>query len=573
MRLRTLILRSYDEINIFNIMSFQKFIKLVMCVFILLFSTSLQAQNSRVEFDLFGLTCFPFQEVSQYSYNFNIYGNDSWDSYQEIDFNKKSLRLGFGARLSYWFNNNFGLRIEALSWKKNQTSYDNSVFINYSYYTFYPYVSDKPTEISYEMDSDIPPKLSYRIYALSLNGILRKKIGNCTLDFYGGFTAFHSGGELKNLYFRRTRQGSHSTFLSEEVTFDYRFDFMSLGGNLGIDLSVPIAGNFVGLFGLKYFFGVSKEPRMFVSSMTDLDDYLLPVVMQGIDEITEHSQNGILKINPSSFALSLGLGYSKQYSVSPIKKKSKFRLMLFPGVSKMSQETSYERTFSIFEDGSGQCAQNIDLFNERPVLSYGAGSSFNFSSYWAIELSYQRQQKNLNVDSGPVVLYLDQLWKKYPKYQRPQSSMKLDEFNTSLVHYFPIQGAEILVSAGMNFARLSLTVKDLYFLYFHKPLTTDFVSFSGLYSAVGSSWILGANVGIGFQFPIIGPLEGRLSGNYNVYKKASIQIDIDDIELGEVWGYGDQTLNPDELQQQVSRDEVSINLSRLKIYFALIIRF
>jgi len=304
--LKMRILRSYEKIDIVNIMNFQNFLKLVMCVFILLLSNSLQAQNSKVEFTLFGLTSLPFQEVSQYSYNFNVYGNDSWDSNQEIDFNKKSLQLGFGARLSYWFNNSFGLRIEALSWKKNQTSYDNSVFIKYSYYPYYPSASDVPINISYGMDSDIPPELSYRVYALSLNGILRNKIGNCSLDFYGGFTVFQSGGELKNLYFRRIVPASHGAFLSEEVTFNNRFDFMSLGGNLGID------------------------------------------------EITERIQNGILKISPSSFALSLGLGYNHQYQVSPITKKSKFRLMLFSGVSKMNPETSYERTFSILEDGSGQ---------------------------------------------------------------------------------------------------------------------------------------------------------------------------------------------------------------------------
>ena len=103
--------------NIFYIIKFQRLLKTVISVFILLFSIPLQAQNSKVEFDLFGLTCFPFQEVSSYFYDFNVYRN-SWDSYQDIYFNKKNLQLGLGARLTYWINNNFGLRIESSSWKK-----------------------------------------------------------------------------------------------------------------------------------------------------------------------------------------------------------------------------------------------------------------------------------------------------------------------------------------------------------------------------------------------------------------------------------------------------------------------
>jgi hypothetical protein len=533
---------------------------------------SLHAQNSKVEFDLFGLTCFPFQEVSNYSYNFSVYGN-SWDSYQNIYFNKNKLQLGLGARLTYWSSNNFGLRVELLSWKKSQTSYANSVVIKYSYYPWYPYLSDEPVEVSYNIESDIPPELSYRINNLALNGLFRNKIGNFTLDLFGGIAVYHVGGVLKNIYFKRTQPSSHGTFLSEEFLFDNRFDFMSLGGNLGVDFSIPIGRNFIGFFGLKFFLGASKEPEMFVSSTEDEDDYMLSVVMGGIDQIKEHIRNSELKISPSSFTLNLGLGFRVPHSISPIVKKGKFLFMLTPGVAKMNPEISLERTFSIFEDGSGQCAQNIDLFNERLALSYGGGGSFNFSSNWAIELCYLHQQKELNVDSGPIIMYLDQQWKKHSRYKRPQSNMKLDEFSTSFVRYFPIQGAKILVSAGMNLARLSLSLKDLYFLYWYKPWTSDFVDFSGLYSTIGSRWILGANVGIGFQAPIFGPLEARLTGKYCIYKETGIQTEIDDIELADILGPGNKTkLNPNELQQQVSSNELFLDPSSFKINFSLIIR-
>lgn len=559
--------------NIFDIIKFQRLLKTVISVFILLFSIPLQAQNSKVEFDLFGLTDFPFQEVLSYSYDFNVYRN-SWDSYQDIYFNKKNFQLGLGARLTYWINNSFGLRIESSSWNQSQISYANSVVIKYSYYPWYPDLSDVPVEVSYNLESDIPPELLYKINALSLNGLLRKNIGNFTLDLYGGLAAYHMGGELKNIYFKRTEASSHGTFLSEEVIFHNRFDTVSIGGNLGADFSVPIVGNFVGFFGLKLFLGTIKEPTMFVSFMGDLDNYMFSFVMEGIDQIKEHIRNSILKINPSSFALNLGLRYRLPYSVSPIAKKGKFTLILTPGVSKMNPEISYERTFSIYEDGSGRCAQNIDLFNERLALLYGAGSSFHLSSNWAIELCYHHLQKELNVDSGPIILYLDQQWKKHSRYKRPQSNMKIDELKVSLVRYFPIQGAQIFVSAGMNLARLSLTVKDLYFLYWHKPYTTDYVNFSGLYSTIGSSRILGANVGIGFQVPIIGPLQGRLTGSYFIYKETGIQTEIDDIELGDIWGPGNKTqLNQNELQQLVSSNEYSINPSSLKINFALVVRF
>lgn len=508
----------------------------------------------------------------KYSYHFSVY-ESSWDSYQEVCFKKNSPQPGFGAGLTYWINNNFGLQVQAVSWKKRQAASDNFVSVKYSYFPWYPYFSDQPVEISYDLKSDVQPELTYRISAFSLNGVLRKKIGPVVLESFGGLTAYQVGGELENLYLKRTVASSHGTFNSDEVVFSNRFDFMSLGGNLGIDLAVPLGGNLEGFFGLKYFFGASKEPEMFVQSMDDLDGISTSVVIPGIDDLKDQIRYGSLKIGPSSLSLNLGLRYRPPYSISPQGNRGKFRFMLVLGVSKMNPELTYERTFLVTEDRSRLLSQNIDLFNKKLIGSYGIGGGFNFSRHWALELSYQRQPKDLDVDSGPIVLIEDQVWRRSIKYQRPQCRVKLDEFSLSLVRYFPIPGAEILASAGMNLARLSLPMKDLYFLYWHKPWTSDFVSFSGVYSMSGGSWILGAQMGLGIQFPLAGPLEGRLMGSYNLYREASILQVVKDYELDEeVYGFGDITdLSAGELKQTPT--EFLMNPSRLRLTFVLAIRF
>ena len=550
-----------------------KVFKPLVCVLVLLCSLPLQAQNSKVEVDLFGLGCLPLQEISHYSFNFNVFGSVAWDSYQVMEFKKNSLRFGLGARFSYWFDKYFGFRLEALSWSKKQKTVNNSVYINYSYTPSYPEIADEPVDVSYKAISDRAPELSYRINALSLNGIYRNKFGVVSLDVYGGLTAFHSSGALKNLYFYRTVLSSRSTFQSDETLFDSRFDFMSLGGNFGIDLSIPMAGDLFALFGLKYFFAGTQEPRMFIPSLSDPDETLNTVAIEGIDEIAERSRHGFLEVGPTTFAVNLGLGYSPQINISPVDKQHAYSLMLFPGISNMSLDTGYERTFSIFEDGSGQSAQSLNLFDEQPVLFLGIGGSYDLTDLWSVELRYLRQRKDVSVDSGPVVLYLDQDWKQYSTYQRPQGRIKLDEFCVSIGHKFPVLDAEFFMLAGLNLARIVLKVSDLYFLFNKSPLTSDFVSFTGLYSADGSSWVLGANVGAGFQFPIIGTLKGRLSGSYSIYKNTSVVVSVDDIELGDVWGYGEYALEPEELQPHVSHDVAFFNPSRFKIYFALIYGF
>jgi len=536
------------------------------------FAGYLQAQSSKIQLDLFGLGAFPLQEVQSYSYHFNVYQR-SWDSHQEVYFNNHSLRLGFGAGLTYWINDNFGFRVQAVSWKKQQVASDNDVFVRYSYLPWYPYFSDQPVEVAYNLKSNVQPELNYRVSAFSLNGVLRKKIGHFGLEAFGGLTAYQVGGELQYLYLKRTIPMSHMTFFSHEVVFSNRFDFMSWGGNLGLDLAFPLGGCFEGFLGLQYFFGGSREPEMYVQSMNPLDGELLSLVIPGIDDIKDHVRYGPLKISPSSLSLNLGLRYGLPYSASLPGGKGKLGFVLGLGVSRMNPDINYERTMLVTDDGSKQLSQNIDLFSKKLHTSYGGGACYDFSPHWGLELLYQHQPESLDVDSGPVTLIEDQVYKSVVKYQRPQTRVGLDEFSFSLVRYFPIPGARILVSAGMNLARLSLSQEELYFWYWYRPWTNYFVSFSGLYTTTGSSWLLGARAALGIQFPIAGPLEGRLMGNYNLYREASIPLAVKDYELdGDVYGYGDTTaLTTDQLKQAPT--ELLINPSRLRLTFDLVIRF
>ncbi len=162
--------------GILSIKTIPKLLGTGILVFLTVLTPSLQAQNSKIEFDLFGLNCFPFQEVSRYSYNFNVYG-DSWDSYQDMSFEKSSPHFGFGAGLTYWIQDHLGLRFQALSWKTQQTGFDNLVSIRYSYYPWYSYSSDQPVDVSYDFKGKVPPELDYRTSAFSLRAVWRTKIG------------------------------------------------------------------------------------------------------------------------------------------------------------------------------------------------------------------------------------------------------------------------------------------------------------------------------------------------------------------------------------------------------------
>jgi len=541
-------------------------------VFLIALAVSLPAQNSKIEFDLFGLNCFPFQEVSRYSYNFNAYG-DSWDSYQNISFAKSSPHFGFGAGLTYWIRDSFGFRFQALSWKTQQTSFDNLVSIRYSYYPWYPYFSEEPVEVSYDFKGKVPPELDYRTTAFSLSAVWRTKIGPVHLEASGGLTAYQIGGELRNLDLVRTIPASHGTFLSREVILGNRFDFMCFGGNLGVDLSVPLGGDFEGFLGLGYLFRSAKEPEMFVQTMDHVSGLETSVVIPGIDEIKDHIRYGPLKISTSYLTLNFGLRYRKPLETSAAGTGGKFRFMLVYGVSRMNPELTYERTVSVSDTGSRMLSQNIDLFNNRLVSSYGLGGGVNLSRHWALEVSYGHQPEDLDVDSGPVVFSGDQDYTRIIKYQRPQARIKLDEYGLSLVRYFPIPGAEIFASAGVNLARLSLSQGDLYFLYWKNSGTSDFVSFSGLYSTTGASWTCGGKADLGIQFPIIGPLEGRLVGGYSFYPRARIPLVVDTVTLDEeTWGWGELTdLSPSELKQTPT--ELLLNPSRFRLTFVLAIHF
>lgn len=526
----------------------------------------LHAQSSKIEIDLFGPVAFPLRQVQQYSYNFNAYGyGEGWDSYQEAYFKGHSVRLGFGAGLTYWISDGFGLRIQAASWNKQQVASDNFVSVKYSYIPWYPHIYP-PVEVTYDLKSDVQPGFNYRISAFSLNGVLRKKIGPVFVEPFAGLTVYQVGGELQNLYLSRTIPMSHQTFLSQAVVFSSRFDFMSLGGNLGLDLAFPFGGSFEGFLGLQYFFGGSGEPEMSAQSMIPLDTDFLSLVMPGIDLLKDLMRYGPLRISPSSLSLNFGLRYGLPYSVSSPGGKGKFGLMLGLGAFRMNPDISYERTVLVTDDGSYQLSQNIDLFSKKLHISYGGGACYDFSPHWGLELQYQHQPESLDVDSGPVMLIenLVHIHESIFGHQRPQARAGLDEFSLSLVRYFPISGARILVSAGVSLARLSLSLEDLSFWHW------NFVSSSGLYTTAGTSWLLGGRAAPGIQFPIASPLEGRLTGSYNFYRKASIPLTVKDFELDP--GVSDQSaLTPDLLKQ--SPAELMINPSRLRLAFDLVIRF
>jgi hypothetical protein len=181
----------------------------------------------------------------------------------------------------------------------------------------------------------------------------------------------------------------------------------------------------------------------------------------------------------------------------------------------------------------------------------------------------------MDVDSSPIVLIQDQKWRSTYNSQRPACRARLDEFGLSVVHFVPIPGAEVLLSGGASLARLALVMDEIYFLYWRRPWTNDFVSFSGLYATSGSRWILGANAGLGFQFPIIGPLQGRLWGAYFLYPTARVPAEVETIALDEnVYGSSsDRNLLPEELQPKLAPQEQEFNPSRLQIAFGLAIRF
>jgi hypothetical protein len=534
---------------------------------VLTFCAAVQAQESRVDLHLFGLASLPLQQLTSYRSTLNAYG-DSWDSYQDVVFEKSPLRLGWGAGLTYWLSREFGLEIEARSWTTRQASRDNSAHIEYSYFPWYPYPSDEPVNISYDLKSPLPPELTSRVTAFSLNGLWREKIGSVFLELSGGLTSYQVGGGFKDLYLYRTIPSSHGTFQSDEIAFATRFDFWSLGGNLGIGLAVPLGGNWEGFLGLKYFFGGSRDPEMLVESMDGLDGPVLSVVIPGIDDVKAHVRYGPAKISPSSLSLNLGLKFRPSITLDPAAGRKRFRLMLELGGSRLDPDLLLERTQYVTADQSRLLTQEIDLFNRKIVYSYGLGVGWMGSPRWGLELFYRHRQKEAAVDSGPIILEED-YWENIIHYQRPLAELKMDEWTLSLVRSFPIPGAEILVSAGGNIARLSLPLADVYFHYLDDPWTGNFVSYSGLYSTAGTAWTWGAQLGLGLRFKISGPLEGRITGGYNLYKTVQIPLAAAEIELDdETWGFGDiDPLDPELLK--ISPAEFPLDPSGFGLAFSL----
>ncbi|MBU1186641.1 MAG: hypothetical protein KJ908_07100 [Acidobacteria bacterium] len=549
-------------------------LSIAVIIFGLIPSTLLQAQSSRVEIELFGLNAFSLKNISDYTYRFNAYG-DSWDSYQETVFAKKSSRIGFGAGLTYWISDHVGLRLQGQTWSRSWTSSDNNVLIEYSYFPWYPNPSPDPVVVSYGLKSTIPPSLSYRIGALSLAGVLRTALGRLRLDFSGGLTVFQIGGDLQDIYFKRIIPSSHMTFLSEEFVYSSRFDFMSLGGIVGLDLSVPLGRNVEGAIGLKYLFGRSREPELFVASAADLDTYSMSVVLKGVDEIKGRIRSGDLEIDPSQVSLNLGVRFQIPSPVGPRSGGGRIILLFLPGVSGMNPDIGFTRTVLTAEDDSRRLEQSVALFYSKLLWSGGGGAGFRFSPRWAAELSYRRWDRELGVDSGVVVLVQDGKWRSGLKGQRPMVRAWLDEFGLSVVRFAPIPGGEVFVTVGANLSRLSLTMDEQYFLYWHKPWTSDFVSFSGLYSTAGYRWLLGASVGLGFQFPVAGPVEGRLATGYFFYPTAVVPAGVEEIVFDQaVSGIGDKTdLLPEELQARLDPKSFDFNPSRFQMSFGLAIRF
>ena len=540
----------------------------------LISSAQLQAQSSKVEIDLFGLKALSIKSVPAYTYWFNAYVN-SWDSYQEISFAEASSQLSAGGRLTYWISDRVGLCFQAQTWTSEQLSTDNSVLVHYSYYPWYPLPSPDLKVVSYSLKSPIPPALSYRVGALSFDGVLRVSLGRPKLEIYGGLTFFQVGGDLQDIYLKRIIPSSHMTFLSMEVNYSNRFDFFELGANLGVDLCFPLGGNFEGLVGLKYFIGSAKQPDFFVESMQDEDNYFSTVVLKGVDELKGLIRYGDPAVDPSTFSLHLGLKYKVPAQVAPPPGQGRFSLQFLPGVAKMNPEMNFTRTVLTAENGSRKLEQTIEIFNRKLLWFWGGGADFRFSPRWAVELNFRRWQKELDVDSNLVVLIQDQTSRSNLKGQRPLSRSTFDEFGLSVVHFIPIAGGEILVAAGANLSKLALTMDDLYFLYWYKPWTSDFVSYSGLYTAAGRSWVLGATVGLGCEFSIVGPLAVRLMGAYFLYPTASVPVDVQMVTLDEnVYGSGVITgLTPEELQTKLAPQTIDFNPSRIQFTCGLSFRF
>jgi hypothetical protein len=531
-------------------------------------SVSLPAQESRVSVHLFGLASSSLGQLSAFRSTHNVY-EDSWDSYQDVVFDKSPLRLGWGAGLTYWMSRNFGLEIEARGWSARQPSRDNAVHIEYSYYPWYPYPSDEPVHVSSDLESPLPPELSFRVYAFSLNGLWREKVGPLFLEISGGLTSYQVGGGFKDLYLYRTIPSSHGTFQSGEIVFATRFDFWSLGGNLGAGLAVPLGGNWEGFLGLKYFFGGSRDPEMLVESMEGLNGAVMSVVIPGIDDIKAHVRYGAAAISPSSLSVNLGLRFRPTLTLAPENEGKRLRLIVELGGSRLDPDLSLERTQNVTAEGSRFLTQEIGLFNRKVICSFGLGAGWRLSPRWGLELLYRHRQKAAAVDSGPIVLTEEGGWESVFRYQRPRAELKMDEWTFSLVRSFPIPGAEILVSAGANLARVSLPLTELYFQYFYEPWTSDFVSFSGLYSTSGTAWTWGAQLGLGLRFTITGPLEARIMGRYNLYRKAQVPTDAAEFVLDEeTWGFGNlDQLTPDMLKTRPA--EFPLDPSGFELAFSL----
>ncbi|MBM3294274.1 MAG: hypothetical protein FJY82_07080 [Candidatus Aminicenantes bacterium] len=530
--------------------------------------------QGRVDFELFGLKPLPLGGLASTVHHFNAYGK-SWDSFQRVVFDKASSPLGFGGGATYWLNGRFGLRLRLRTWRQEQASRDNEVRVEYSYTPWYPIPSPMPVVVSYELKSQAVPRFAFRVGALSLGGVCRAALGRGRLDFSGGLTLYQAWGEIANLYLKRVIPSSHMTFLSAEVAFTKRFDAWGAGGHFGLDFALRLGPGVEGWAGVEVLLGGGRIPGSFVSSIESLGEPVLAVVLKGTDEVRDYIRAGEMKLNPSRLAFELGLRFRAIAPRGPSSMKPTFSLAFIPGMSRMNPDFKFTRTVQTSDEQGRRLEQEVEGFNRRLVWSPGLALDLRASPRWAVELGGVRLRNTLDVDSGVIYLLQDSGARSREKSQRPSCRAAVDEINLSAVRFFPVRGAELLAAAGVCLARLSLSWEEVYFLYWRRPLTDDFVSFSGLFSAVGGRWTAGARTGLGFLFPLASFFEFRLRADWHFYPAAALRWEVKDVVLDEnVYGPGtDRTLRPDELQPEVGPASLAFNPSRFQLTCGLAVKF
>ena len=522
--------------------------------------------QTRVDFELFGLKAFPLGRFASTVHPFNAYGQ-SWDSFQSIAFDRASSPFGFGAGATYWPSRRFGLRLRLQSWKQEQASSDNDVRVEYSYTPWYPSPSPTLVVVSYGLKSQAVPRFAFRVAALSFGGVYRAALGGWSLDFSGGLTFYQASGELANLYLKRVIPSSHMTFLSVEVAFTNRLDAFGLGGHFGLALAFPVGPRIEGRVGAEVLFGGVRDSESFVSSMERLDAPVLDVVLKGLDEVRDHVRPGEMRMNPTRLAFEFGLCFRAAAGDGPRPKKQAFSLAFNPGTSRMNPDLRFMRTVQTSDAPGRRLEQDVEVFNRRLIWSPGLALGFRLSARWAVELHAARLRKTLDVDSRVIDLVYEEGVRIREKGQRPSCRAAVDEVGLSAVRFFPVRGADIFFAAGVCLSRLSLTWEEVYFLYWRRPLTDDFVSFSGLFSAAGSRWAVGVRTGLGFLFPLTRSLEFRLGADYHLYPAASVPVEVKAIALDEnvYWSGPDRTLRPDELQPRLGPAFLDFNPTRFQL--------